>query len=317
MLIIKFICLPWVSTEGKQDLTSFGDDYYILPRIESKTNVIPGVIEDLDIFRIKPPKFALRTNLTNIEQLAHSIREKGLLQPIVVRADNTGSFEIVAGHRRYCACKSLGWRKIPCHIIELDNKEAFEIALIENMQRKTLSSVEEGMAFKKYVSDFGWGGVSELARKIGRSHTYIIKRIKLLDLPEDVIRAIERSVINTSVAEELLKVGNKAQQSRLSELISKRNLSLRQARNLVINNLELDSTISQSPNETETSESEMIERVFDKVIISLRSSMSKLVAMMDKIEDNWMAYEILMQHRSMLHSQIDLLIKQKKKFIYI
>ena len=73
------------------------------------------------------------------------------------------SFEVVVGMRRYNACKCLGWKKSLCHIVELDDKEAFEFALTENIQRKTIDPLEEAHAFKAYVQDFGWGGISELS----------------------------------------------------------------------------------------------------------------------------------------------------------
>jgi len=272
---------------------------------------MPGLIEDVDIFGIKSSQIPLRSHLTNIEQLAQSIKEKGLLQPIVIRPDNTGSFEIVAGNRRFNACKLLAWRKIPCHIVEIDDKEAFEISLIENIQRKALNPIEEAEAFKKYVSDFGWGGVSDLARKIGRSPAYITKRIKLLDLPEDVLEAILKSAISKSVAEELFSVKDKSRQSKLSELISKRHVSLRNARSLIKdNNADLDIENSES---SERIELEKAKRAFDKSLIALRSCMSKLDTTINNIEENWLVYEILMHHRSMLHSQIDLLLRQKRK----
>ena len=84
------------------------------------------------------------------------------------------------------------WRKIPWHIVELDDKKAFEYSLVENIQRQTLSVIEEAEAFKVYVADFGWGSVSELARKIGKSPSYITKRINLLDLPTDVIDSVTK-----------------------------------------------------------------------------------------------------------------------------
>ena len=74
------------------------------------------------------------------------------------------------------ACEILRWRKIPCHIVELDDKRAFEYSLVENIQRQTLSVIEEAEAFKVYVADFGWGGVSELARKIGKSPSLYHKK---------------------------------------------------------------------------------------------------------------------------------------------
>ena len=109
----------------------------------------------------------------------------------------------------------MGWRKITCHVVELDDKEAFEVSLTENVQRKTLNPLEEARAFKTYVSDFGWGGASDLAIRLGKSASYVTKRIRLLELPTDVLDSITDSVIGTSVAEELCSVKDKSKQSEL------------------------------------------------------------------------------------------------------
>ena len=137
------------------------------------------------------------------------------MQPIVVRTKKT-YFEIVAGNRRYQACHSLGWRKIACHVVEIDDKTAFEVSIAENVQRNTLSALEEGMAFKKYVTDFGWGGVTELAQKISKSPTYVCKRIKMLELPSAILDLIAGSSINVATAEELLYINNESKQSELA-----------------------------------------------------------------------------------------------------
>ena len=77
-----------------------------------------------------------------------------------------GEYEIVAGTRRYNACKMLGWRKILSHVVELDDKDAFEVSLIENIHSKNLNSIEEARAFQDYVTNYGWGGISELATRL-------------------------------------------------------------------------------------------------------------------------------------------------------
>ena len=102
----------------------------------------------IDILNIIKSPFPLRDDLSEIDALASSIKQKGLLQPILVRTKEL--YEIVAGNRRYQACKSLGWRRIACHIADLNDKDAFEISLIENVQRKTLTALEEAHAFKRY-----------------------------------------------------------------------------------------------------------------------------------------------------------------------
>src|SRR6266545_2959967 len=182
----------------------------------SFNNYLSGAMDNIDIYRIKSSPNLLRRP-ENIQELTDSIRQKGLLQPILVRTKDR-YYEIVAGNRRYQACKALRYKKITCHVVELSDKEAFEISLIENLQRKTLSPLEEAQAFKAYISDFGWGGRADLAAKIGKSASYITKRIKLLNLPSDVLNSIQQRAITISVAEELCTIGDQETTSELSEL---------------------------------------------------------------------------------------------------
>jgi len=131
------------------------------------------------------------------------------------------------------ACKMLGWSRISCHLVELDDKQAFEVSIIENVQRHTLNPIEEGLAFRKYVNEFGWGGVSELAQKLSKSTSYICKRIKLTELPKDMIDLISTSEISAAIGEELLPIVDKNVQSRLMEIIRERQLSSRTVCKLV------------------------------------------------------------------------------------
>jgi ParB family chromosome partitioning protein len=135
----------------------------------------------------------------------------------------------VCGCRRYTACKALRWKKIPRIVIEANDREAFEISLIENMHRSSLEPIEEANAFKKYVLDLGWGGISELASKLGRSHTYIIRRIMLLDL----IDFINNRQLTPSAAEELFPIRDESKRSELAKLIVDRQLSPKEARKVV------------------------------------------------------------------------------------
>jgi ParB family chromosome partitioning protein len=250
-----------------------------------------------------------------MDELICSIKEKGLLQPIVVRAKGK-YYEIVAGNRRYKACTTLGWRKIVCHVVELTDKEAFEVSLIENMQRRDMDPIEEAHAFKNYVLTFGWGGISELAAKIGKSVSYVDKRIRLLDLPNDILDSILKFEINRSAAEELLSLRDNNVQSKLAQVIRERRLSSRQARELVkahegssVYNFDEKGTFQKKFVDIDR----MIQKSFDKSIIAIRFAMNTLSTIMEDIEDNWIIYDILMQHKNMLHAQIDLLIKEKRK----
>jgi ParB family transcriptional regulator, chromosome partitioning protein len=274
--------------------------------------ITPGFIGDIDISKIIQPK-NIRHKIFDTEELAKSIEQTGLLQPILVRTMD-GFFELVAGNRRFSACKALGWKKIACHVIELDDKQAFEISLIENIQRKRLSSLDEAGAFKAYVCDFGWGGVSDLALRIGKSVSYVTKRVKLLNLPVDVLESIASSKLNTSIAEELCSIKDKAKQSKLANLITCRRLSFRTARKL-LNDLDESNTDFDRAyeNDDHANHIRLTERSFDKTIAAVRIAMNSLGEIINSIEHDWILHEVLLQHKNMLHTQIDILLKEKRK----
>ena len=189
-----------------------------------------GEIENIRIDDIHLPSNNLRiSNSLNIEKIANSIRQHGLLQPLVVKP-KSNHFEIVAGYRRFLACKSLHWKKIPCHIVNLDDMQTFEVAMVENIRRKSFTPLEEANAFKIYVSDKGWGGVTELSNKIGRSPSSIIRRIGLLDLPKDVLDSIKRSELSPSTAVELFRVKDPVKQSHLAKLVARQHLTTKRVR---------------------------------------------------------------------------------------
>jgi ParB family chromosome partitioning protein len=287
-------------------------------RFVSDYQISPGIIDDIEINKIKPSSYLLRPCTTNIEELKSSIKQRGLLQPIIVRPKED-YFEIVAGNRRYTVCREIGWRKITCHIMELNDKESFEIALIENVQRNTLDPIEEAQAFKKYVSDFGWGGVSELASRLGKSAGYITKRIKILDLPISVLESVSESSINASIAEELCSLRNKDKQSELAKLISRRHLSVMETRKIVRDNKDIEITDDSFCLESYNVESPDIERrqrCIDKSIAILKVSLSRLASVIETIENDWIIYNIMREQNSIIHAQIDFLIKCKRKYVY-
>ena len=193
-----------------------------------------SIIEQIEMKMIRPSSFAVRDKFQKYceddESLIISIREHGLIQPILIRPLSHG-FEIVAGHRRYQACKSLRWRFIPCKVCEMTNKQAFEIQLSENIQRKSMDPIEEAEAFRRYVIDFGWGGVSDLAQKIGKSEEYVSHRIQLLKLSEETKRKIASNMLNVSKAIEISTIPIEKQSEIVGEIIEN-NLSVKRIREL-------------------------------------------------------------------------------------
>jgi ParB family transcriptional regulator, chromosome partitioning protein len=274
---------------------------------------LSGIIDDIEVSRIRHPKEQLRTETHQLSELAASIGQKGLLQPIIVRIKED-YFEIVAGNRRYEACRRLGWRKITCHVEELDDKEAFEIALMENIQRSTLNPMDEAKAFQSYVSDFGWGGVTDLASKIGKSVSYVTKRIALLKLPPDVISSIRDYAMSSSMGEELCYVKDNNTQSELGFLISQRHLSVRKVRQLV-EDLENDTNYNSIliSSKRDDKPSNEIQKSLDKSIIVLRIALNRIAMIIEDVKDSWIASEILLQHKNLIHNQIDILLKEKRK----
>src|ERR671911_668301 len=193
-----------------------------------------SVVEQIEMKMIRPSQFAIRDKFQrshpDCETLVNSIREHGLLQPILIRPLEHG-FEIIAGHRRFQACRTLRWRFIPSKIRELSDKQAYEIQLTENIQRKSMDPIEEAEAFRRYVIDFGWGGVSDLAKKIGKSEEYVSHRIQLLKLSEETKRKIASNMLNVSKAIEISTIPIEKQSEIVGEIIEN-NLSVKRIREL-------------------------------------------------------------------------------------
>lgn len=279
------------------------------------TNVVSyGIIEDISISKIKLPTNQLRSK-QNLQELSLSIAQMGLLEPIIVRTVSDKPFyEIVAGCRRYLACKRIGKRKITCQITDLNDKEAYEVSMIENVQRMTLAVMDEARAFKTYVSDYGWGGVSELADKLGKSVSYVTKRIMLLNLPKEVKDSITERTLSPSVAQELFYLQDEKDKSDFARLIINRQLPTKKVRKMVkqMNN---DKIIEETEVRHRTPDNLRMQKSFDKTIITLRIAMNRICNIIDEVDDDWIIHEMLMQHKRRLHEQIDILIKQSKKMI--
>jgi len=276
-----------------------------------------SIVEQIEMKMIRPSQFAVRDkfqkmNSMEIETLAASIREHGLLQPILIRPLDHG-FEIVAGHRRFQACRSLRWRFIACKIREMSDKQAFEIQLTENMQRKSMDPVEEAEAFRRYVVEFGWGGVSELAKKICKSEEYVSHRLQLLKLPDNIKNQIALNRLNVSQAIELTTMPS-ARRSEVVNQIINDNLTVREIR-------ELKSTITRerepdSANYTVADTSKPV-KIAKKASLTLRVTLTRLDNLIDEVhgtvepDQRAEIINMLMSVRRQVHSLIDETIRFK------
>jgi ParB family transcriptional regulator, chromosome partitioning protein len=269
-----------------------------------------GLIENIDISHIKPSKTSIREDIGDLNQLTLSIKEKGLLHPIIVRIVND-KFEIVAGNRRLLSCKSMGWKKIPSHVVDLSDEESFEIAMIENVQRKTMNAIEEANAYNRYVKDYGWGGVSDLAKRIGKSQEYISKRLKLLELPKAIQDEIIRRRIKPSMAEELSYVKNENEQSHIAKLIVQRHVTIKKFRESL--KMENDGKTGDDYAILYSKENKNHDKIFDNAIVVLKLAMKRMNELLETTEENFIIYEFLLCQQKTINEQIDCVIRARKK----
>ena len=185
-------------------------------------------IKDLSRNKFQPRKHFSKESL---EELSNSIKEQGIIQPIVVREDKSqeGKFEIVAGERRWQAAQSAGLHDVPVIVIEADNLKSLEFAIVENVQRQDLNSIEEAEGYKRLIDEFGYDQ-DKVSKFIGKSRAYITNSLRLLSLPDDVLNLVRNSKLTPGHAKALVGINNSSHLAR--KIIDKR-LSVRQAENLV------------------------------------------------------------------------------------
>lgn len=165
-------------------------------------------------------------NQEKIQELAASIKEQGVLQPIVVRKLDDGKYEIIAGERRWRATQAAGLHEIPVIIKEADNKKVLEWALIENIQRENLNPLEESEAYNQLITDYKYTH-QELADKMGKDRATVSNALRLLTLPREIRELLREQKISSGHAKVLLSLENSEQQRALAKEVVARGLSVR------------------------------------------------------------------------------------------
>jgi len=185
-------------------------------------------IKDLTRNKLQPRKHFDKENL---EELTNSIREQGVIQPIVVRPDKAldGKYEIIAGERRWLASQNAGLHEIPVVILNVDDVKSLEFAIVENVQRQDLNPIEEARGYQKLVKDFNYNQ-EKLAKFIGKSRSYIANSLRLLGLPAEVLIMVETGDLSAGHARSLIGINNSLE---LAKKIIQKKLSVRQAEVLV------------------------------------------------------------------------------------
>jgi ParB family transcriptional regulator, chromosome partitioning protein len=271
-----------------------------------------GVIQEISISKLRHSQYQFRVSLDNIDELASSIKEHGLLQPILVRPMQH-EYEVVAGNRRFAAAKFLKLRKIASHVIDLSDKEAYEVGLVENVHHRTMNPIEEAIAFNRYGQDRGWGGITELARRIGRSQEFVTKRIQLLRLPPNIRNEIIHRRITPSVALEMLPLNKEAMQE-FANFVIKNPLTKAEVRNIVkISKVKKEFDDQIYTERTVFDEKDLIDRALRKSIVLMKSTLVNFDDIVNSVNDDWILKELLMQYRMIIHGDIDTFLKLRKR----
>ena len=187
----------------------------------------------LKISEIEPNRSQPRKDFdeNSLSDLAQSISQHGLLQPLLVRPLPIGGYQIVAGERRYRACRMAGLTEVPVTIRELSDTETMELALIENLQREDLSPIEEALGYKALIDEHGFSQ-EEVATSVGKSRPAIANSLRILKLPDSVLEYVKQDKMSAGHARALLMLDNEEDMLELAELIYKKDLSVRQAEKL-------------------------------------------------------------------------------------
>ena len=200
----------------------------LLGDTKSKTNITKLKIYDVKRNKLQPRKVF---NKESLQELTNSIKERGVIQPIIVRKDKNlvGKFEIIAGERRWLASQNAGLHEIPVVILDVNDEKSLEFAIVENIQRQDLNSIEEAQGYQKLIDEFSYNQ-EKLAKFIGKSRSYIANSLRLLGLPKEVISYVESEKISAGHARSLIGLPNAMQ---IAQKIAENKLSVRQSENLV------------------------------------------------------------------------------------
>ena len=219
-----------------------------------------------------------------LSQLAESIATHGLIQPIIVRSKGAGeTYEIIAGERRWRASQIVGLTEVPVIIMELDDQKAAQVAIIENVQREDLNAIEEAMAYRSLINDFGMTQ-DELSKQIGKSRPAVANILRLLDLPDEVMALVREGTLSAGHARTLLGLKNPVRMIGAANTVVTKNLSVRETEALVkkLNRIEKELNTPKPENDEPIVNyslelaKKMTEKLGKRVVISGKGKVRKL-----------------------------------------
>lgn len=183
---------------------------------------------NIAVDKLVPGLYQPRKNFekTSLEELAQSIRENGILQPVIVRKRAAGGFEIIAGERRWRAAQIAGLHEVPAILKEYTDREALQLALIENIQREDLDAIEEAESYQRLMQEFNYSQ-AQVAERVGKERSTVANSIRLIGLPNEIKSMITEKILSVGHAKILLAAENKTEQLRLAKICIEKSLSVR------------------------------------------------------------------------------------------
>ena len=230
---------------GRGLISLFGDQPEEMPtKTDSNNPYLVVSISDLVRNKFQPRNYF---DEKKIEELAQSIKKNGIIQPIAVRASDNNEYEIIAGERRWLAAQKAGLHKVPVVVLKLNNTQSLELAIIENIQREDLNSIEEAKGYDRLMKEFKYDHV-KLTDFMGKSRSHISNTLRLLTLPTEVIKLVDEGKLTAGQVRPLIGRFNAVQ---IAQSIIKENLSARSIENLVRREKEKEEDKSKSPKKTD------------------------------------------------------------------
>lgn len=239
-------------------------------------DAIPNDFVYLPIAKVEPRKDQPRNVFDEecLGELAESIREHGVLQPLTVRSLGKGYYQIIAGERRWRASRMAGLKEVPARVIEADDKKATELAMVENLQREDLNPIEEAKGYKALMQEYGLTQ-EDVAKRVSKSRPVIANSLRLLSLPENLLQKLENGEISVGAARTLLSLADDELIQAAAKKITDENLTVRDAEKLI------KRLKKESADDEPTSETEIVVNYVQDLETRLTQSMGRRVKIVE------------------------------------
>lgn len=262
-----------------------------IPEVEN------AIRDSIPLDKIKPGRFQPRSYFGQEElaELSDSVKKNGVVQPILVRIGKEGSYEIIAGERRWRAAKMAGLKNIPSIIMDVDDKKALEIAIIENVQRQNLQLLEEAEGYQRLINEFGYTQ-DQLADVLGKSRSKVTNTLRLMNLPNEVKKMLNEERISAGHARALLGCNSSKDAVAIAELVAEKDLNVRQTEKLI-------KKVAKFPHAQRKESADKSKKARDQEIVKMELELSRKLGLSLKINDKEGRGEVIISYNSL--SELD------------